>query len=68
MRGGTCRLDEGHRGRHATVVFYCDGCGRYRRSRPVAQLRNHYDGTVEAQFCFMCAVVDVNQAQERAGL
>lgn len=57
LRTGPCQMDEGHRGRHTTVAFYCDGCGKARRSQPVAHARNPWDGTAEASFCFMCVKV-----------
>lgn len=54
---GQCTMDEGHRGRHTTVSFYCDSCGQTRRGRPVGQARNPWDDVVEAEFCFMCMEV-----------
>ena len=56
MRDGACQMIEGHRGRHTTVVFYCDVCGNYRRGRgiPIRQ-RISYDETEHvADMCFMC--------------
>jgi hypothetical protein len=44
---GRCRLDKGHRGRCATVVFHCDLCGKGRRGSPAYQ-----DENVAA--CWMC--------------
>lgn len=64
--GGYCLLDEDHRGRCSSVTFYCDGCGKYRRSQPVAQVRNEHDGVVEAQLCFMCEHVRDEDASWRA--
>jgi len=48
VQHGRCLLEPGHRGRHATIVFYCDGCGRTRRGEP-----HVHDEDVS--FCFMCA-------------
>lgn len=47
MRDGLCLMDLGHRGRHTTVVFYCDSCGKTRRGSP-------YRSNEDADFCFMC--------------
>lgn len=58
MRTGNCTMDADHRGRHTTVSFYCDGCGKVRRGTPVGQYRNPWDGTTEAIFCFMCMRVE----------
>lgn len=44
---GLCTLDYGHRGRHTTVSFYCDGCHKTRRGQPA---QRHED----AVFCWMC--------------
>lgn len=46
---GFCLLDAGHKGRHSTTVFSCDGCGRTLRGRPA---REHYDEGVS--FCYLC--------------
>lgn len=54
LRTGACLMDMGHRGRHSTVVFWCDGCSKTRRGHAVGQDRNVWDGEVEAEFCFMC--------------
>lgn len=56
-RGGVCMLSP-HKGRHSTVAYWCDGCGRYRRSLPVAEDRNQWDGITEGSFCFLCVRVD----------
>lgn len=50
-------LDEGHRGRCSSRAFYCDGCGKHRRSQPAATVRNPWDDVVEGEFCFMCVSV-----------
>jgi hypothetical protein len=47
---GFCLLDAGHKGRHSTVVFGCDGCGRTLRGRAH---RTHVDEGVS--FCFLCS-------------
>lgn len=62
IRNTTCQLDEGHRGRHSTVTFYCDSCGQRRRGQPEASAYNPWDGLPEADFCWLC--VNVLQPQE----
>lgn len=61
MRTGRCLMDEGHRGRCSTAVFYCETCGKARRGQPyrTEQVRLG-DGSIddEFSFCFMCARVD----------
>lgn len=47
---GFCLLAKGHKGRHSTVVFSCDGCGRTLRGQPA---QTHYDEGV--QFCYLCS-------------
>lgn len=62
LRDGPCTLDPGHRGRHTTVSFFCDLCGKRRRgSAPytvITQLMS--DGYREpmADVCFMCAEIE----------
>lgn len=53
MRGGACGLDQGHRGRCTTSVFYCDACHQHRPGRPAA---HDYDtnGDASTAFCFFC--------------
>ena len=67
MRTGTCTLDPDHRGRHTTMSFYCDICGKQRRgSAPHAVIKELMgDGYWEdmAQVCFMCAVVEVRRRE-----
>lgn len=46
---GLCQMDAGHRGRHATKVFWCDGCGHSRRGSPIS----YRDPDVD--ICFMCS-------------
>ena len=58
LRTGPCVMEAGHRGRHTTVAWCCDGCGTMRRSRPVAVAINPFDGAEEAAFCFMCIEVE----------
>jgi hypothetical protein len=65
LRTGPCQLNEDHRGRHTTVAYYCDSCGQMRRSRPVAQALNPWDGVVEATFCFMCVTVREAESSPR---
>ncbi len=48
MRGGTCDLYEGHNGRHTTVAFYCDVCGKMRRGQP-------FGADEHIAFCWFCA-------------
>lgn len=49
MRTGWCNMEPGHRGRHTTVAWSCDGCGKTRRSQPSS---SHPDA---GTYCFMCA-------------
>jgi hypothetical protein len=53
LRDGPCEGDKDHRGRHSTVWFYCDACGKSRRGEP---FRRDYDadGEPDTAFCFMC--------------
>lgn len=53
---GFCLLDKGHKGRHSTVVFYCDGCGKARRGAPT-QYGYDGNGEIDVSFCFMCTHV-----------
>lgn len=46
---GFCTMDAGHRGRHSTVTFFCDGCGLTRRGQPYRT-----DNEAGVQFCWMC--------------
>ena len=56
LRTGSCALDPEHRGRHTTVVFYCDVCSTPRRgSTPHVVVGVPYDE--DFAVCFMCAVV-----------
>lgn len=43
-----CVLTAGHKGRHTTVGFQCDDCGRWRRGAP--RLSNE-----DIVICFMCS-------------
>jgi len=52
MRGGTCNMDAGHRGRHTTCAWECDGCGKRQRSQPAA---THPEA---GWYCFMCVKVN----------
>jgi hypothetical protein len=47
---GFCLLDKDHKGRHSTVVFYCDGCERTLRGEAHA---SHRDEGVA--FCYLCS-------------
>lgn len=49
LRTGPCRMPKGHRGRHTTVVFFCDSCCKTRRGSP-------YRSNEDADFCFMCFI------------
>lgn len=51
--GGLCKLDHGHTGHHATVVFACDACDKVRRGQPHRYAR---DGEYPRglKFCFVC--------------
>ncbi len=53
MRDGYCVMDPDHRGRHTTVGFYCDACGKVRRGQPVGQAVDT-DGVVDVVFCWFC--------------
>jgi len=53
MQDGPCHLDLDHPGRHTTIAYYCDSCGRMRRSRPVTVLVDA-NGDIDVEFCFMC--------------
>ncbi len=62
MRTGKCALDSDHRGRHSTVAFYCEVCGKHRRgSMPHVVVGVMHDEDEAFQVCFMCAVVDVER-------
>lgn len=65
MRDGTCQMDAGHRGRHTTVAYYCDYCGKTRRSVETFFERQSdgYDEPV-ADVCFMCKH-DIDGSQRR---
>lgn len=54
LRTGKCTLDAGHKGRHSSVTWICDACGKKRRGSVYAYSR---DGEYEngLAFCFMCA-------------
>lgn len=54
LRGGPCNMDLGHVGRHTTVAWMCDGCGKRRRSQP------HSTHPEAGSYCFMCASKQVN--------
>lgn len=56
MRDGPCRLDPDHRGRHSTVAFYCDACGKMRRGHWAATARDS-DGVIDVVFCWFCVNV-----------
>lgn len=72
MRDGPCQMPVNHRGRHSTVVFYCDLCGKTRRGRGTPLMfgegpafavvqRISYDETEHvADGCFMCLRVDTD--------
>lgn len=49
LRSGYCTMDKGHKGRHSTVTFGCDGCGKTRRGQP-------YRSNEEVAMCFMCCL------------
>ncbi len=65
LRDGYCVLDPEHRGRHTTVGFYCDLCGKMRRgSTPAAQLRDA-NGEVDVEACWFCVNVLGPAEEER---
>ena len=45
---GFCLMTLGHRGRHSTIVYFCDICDQARRGTP-----SYRDNNVKA--CFMCS-------------
>jgi hypothetical protein len=52
-------MEADHRGRHSTVVFYCESCGKTRRGRPHAvSVVRLSDGSIDDEFgfCFMCVL------------
>ena len=53
LRDGQCEMREGHRGRHSTVAFTCEACGKTRRGQPHATQNAGCDEVFF--FCFMCA-------------
>jgi hypothetical protein len=55
MRNGKCLLDPDHRGRHTTVAFYCDSCGKMRRGRPEAHTYDANDDPT-TDHCYLCVV------------
>jgi hypothetical protein len=59
LRTGQCEMEMGHRGRHSTVAFECDYCGKTRRGRGEEVGQRMSDGYVEifGVVCFMCAHV-----------
>ncbi len=67
LRDGYCVLDPEHRGRHTTVGFYCDLCGKMRRgSAPAAQLRD-VNGEVDVEACWFCVNVLGPAEEDRIG-
>ena len=59
--GGLCQLDAGHRGRHSSVFFLCDGCGKRRRGQPHQHLGT-WDDDSGLVFCFMCCLEHEKEA------
>jgi hypothetical protein len=53
LQDGSCQLDPDHPGRHTTVAYYCDSCGRMRRSQPVTHVVDA-NGDIDVDICFMC--------------
>lgn len=56
LRDGYCVLDPDHRGRHTTVGFYCDACGKMRRGTPET-MAHDADGVIDVVFCWFCVNV-----------
>lgn len=52
LRTGNCKMDGGHKGRHSTVTFVCDVCGKTRRGQPI-DVQDGRSGEVFG-LCFMC--------------
>lgn len=64
-------MDENHRGRHTTVVFYCEACGNTRRGTPSAIDRVVLgDGSIDDEFafCFLCVIGATPWERRRRGL
>lgn len=57
-RNGPCLLKPQHRGHHATVVFYCDCCGKARRGTP-----HQSDG--EIAICYPCYIQEYRRHAPR---
>lgn len=57
LRTGACTLRVGHRGRHATVSFCCEACGKTRRGTPTTTQIVRFGEEIDDvfDFCFLCA-------------
>jgi len=64
MRDGSCVLDYEHRGRHSTVGFYCDACGKMRRGTPEG-FAYDTDGVLDVTFCWFCVYVTARDEADR---
>lgn len=57
LRSGLCALNEGHRGKHTTRAFLCEGCGKWRagtsHATHVVMVWGEVDDVFD--FCFLCA-------------
>lgn len=55
--GGSCSMEEGHKGYHAHCAYSCDGCGKIRRGQPHKTYQQMVWGELEdaLQFCFLCS-------------
>lgn len=59
-------MDPDHRGRHTTVSFGCDVCGKQRRGRgtPIMARISYYETEHVGDICFMCEH-DIDGSQRR---
>lgn len=64
LRTGQCVLDADHRGRHTTVAFYCDCCGKMRRGSPDVIGRD-INGDPDIAACWFCTHVTIPALQDR---
>ncbi len=57
MQDGPCQLDPDHRGRHTTVAYYCDACGKMRRGSAPEAVSYDINGEVDVEVCWFCVNV-----------
>jgi hypothetical protein len=57
MRGDRkCIMDKNHRGRCASVAFFCDACGKMRRGTPTGHSYDSNDDPT-TDYCWFCVNV-----------